>query len=72
MSETMTEENLNKIVKFAPALVVLVIGSLFMAEAIVNSVNGTVLFFADVNRGFEFVIGFVFVVLAATLIPRKS
>jgi hypothetical protein len=43
-----------------------------MAEAVVNLVTGEVLFFSDINWGLEFTIGFVFVLLAAHLMPKKE
>lgn len=66
------KKDLNQVYTLIPAIIVVVIGALLMAEAIVNLVTGEVLFFADINRGLEFTIGFVFVLLAAHLMPGKS
>jgi hypothetical protein len=66
------EKDLNQVYILIPAIIVVVIGALLMAEAVVNIVTGEVLFFSDINRGLEFTIGFVFVLLAGYLMPRKS
>jgi hypothetical protein len=47
--------------------IVLVLGALMMAEATTATVADTVLFFEGVNHGFEFVIGFIAVVVAASI-----
>ncbi|MCE5213160.1 MAG: hypothetical protein LLF83_00360 [Methanobacterium sp.] len=66
-----TEKDLNRVYTLIPTIIVVVIGALLMAEAIVNIVTGEVLFFYDINRGLEFTIGFVFVLLAGYLMPKK-
>jgi hypothetical protein len=66
------KKDLNRVYTLIPAIIVVVIGALLMAEAIVNIVTGEVLFFSDISRGLEFTIGFVFVLLAGYLMPRKS
>ena len=66
------KKDLNQVYTLIPAIIVVVIGALLMAEAVVNMVTGEVLFFSDINRGLEFTIGFVFVLLAAHLMPKKD
>ncbi|MEN6330180.1 MAG: hypothetical protein ABFC91_07810 [Methanobacteriaceae archaeon] len=65
-------KDLNRVYTLIPAIIVVVIGALLMAEAVVNLVTGEVLFFEGINRGLEFTIGFVFVLLAAHWIPQKG
>lgn len=49
-------------------LIVLVLGALMMAEAGVSIVTNTSFMFAEnMNRGFEFVVGLVAIVLAAVV-----
>jgi hypothetical protein len=69
--DSSAKKDLNRVYTLIPAIIVVVIGALLMAEAVVNIVTGEVLFFADINRGLEFTIGFVFVLLAAYLMPKK-
>ncbi len=70
--DSYAQKDLSRVYTLIPAIIVVVIGALLMAEAVVNMVTGEVLFFADINRGLEFTIGFVFVLLAAYLMPGKS
>ncbi len=49
-------------------VIVVVLGALMMAEGVVGIVAGTSFMFAEnMNRGFEFVVGFVAVVLGAVV-----
>ena len=49
-------------------LIVLVLGALMMAEGVVSTVANTNFMFAEnMNRGFEFVVGFIAIVLAAVI-----
>ena len=57
------------VIRFGVGLVLIVLGGLLMTEGIVGAVNETTLFFEGVNRGFEFVVGFVTIVVGASLIP---
>jgi Na+/H+ antiporter NhaC len=60
--------------KFAAGIIVLVCGALMTAEAVTTTVTGDQLFFSGINRGFEFMIGFIVIILGASLIDdnRKN
>ena len=55
--------------RFGAALIVIVLGGLMTAESVVSTVTGSALFFEGIGRPFEFVVGFITIVLGATLIP---
>jgi len=60
---------MRKIGRFAAGIIVLVLGALMIAEAVTSTVANTPFMFLEgVNRGFEFVIGFVAILLAASVI----
>jgi hypothetical protein len=49
-------------------LIVVVLGALTMADAVVSMVtNNSFMFAENMNRGFEFVVGFVAIVLGAVV-----
>jgi hypothetical protein len=49
-------------------LIVIVLGALTMADAVVSMVTNTSFMFAEnMNRGFEFVVGFVTIVLGGAV-----
>jgi uncharacterized membrane protein HdeD (DUF308 family) len=49
-------------------VILTVLGALMMAEGVVSTVASTHFMFAEnMNRGFEFVVGFVTIVLAAII-----
>lgn len=54
---------------FGASVVLIVLGALLLAESIVGSMNGTTLFFEGVNRGFEFIVGLVTLIVGASLMP---
>lgn len=64
--------NPRDVVGLAVGIIVIVLGALMLAEAIVGAVNHTTLFFEDVNRGFEFVVGLMAIILGASLIPEQK
>ncbi|MBU0497663.1 MAG: hypothetical protein KKG04_06895 [Candidatus Thermoplasmatota archaeon] len=53
--------------KFAAGMIVLVCGALMTAEAVTTTVTGELLLFTGINRGFEFMIGFIAIILGASL-----
>lgn len=57
------------VIRFCWAAGMIVPGALIIAESLSNAVTGTTLFFNGIDRSFEFVVGFLAVVLGATLIP---
>jgi len=57
---------------FAAALFLIVLGALMLAEGIVGAMNGSTLFFEGVNRGFEFVVGLVTLIVGASLMPPEK
>jgi len=57
------------VARFGAALIVIVLGALMMAESVASMVTGNTLFFESLRRPFEFVVGFIIIVLGATLIP---
>lgn len=58
-------------VRFAASLIVLVLGAVMLAEGVLGWVAGTSLFFEGVDPSFKFVVGFLFIVLAASIMPRR-
>ena len=53
-------------------IVVLVLGALMVAESVTSVVAGSPFMFREgVNRGFEFMVGFVAIVLAASTIDQS-
>ncbi len=64
--------NASDVFSFAVGLVVIVLGALMLADGIVGWLNDTSFLFEGVNRGFEFVVGFMGVVLGASLIPEEK
>lgn len=57
---------------FGASIVVIVLGALLLAEGVVGSLNGTMIFFAGVNRGFELIMGLVTVIVGASLMPSTK
>ncbi len=57
---------------FGAAIVLIVLGALMIAEGIIGALNGTSLFFSGVNRGFEFVMGLVTLIVGASLMPEEK
>jgi len=56
---------------FVAGIIVLVFGALMIAEAVSSTVANTILFFEGVNRGFEFMVVFMAVVLAAYIMDES-
>lgn len=54
------------------SIVLIVLGALLLAEGVVGALNGTTLFFEGVNRGFEFIMGLVTVIVGASLMPSQK
>ncbi len=54
------------------SIVLIVLGALLLAEGVVGALNGTTLFFGGVNRGFEFIMGLVTVIVGASLMPPQK
>jgi hypothetical protein len=55
-----------KISGLVAGIILTVLGALMMAEGVVTTVgNNSFMFAEDMNRGFEFVVGFISVVLAS-------
>ncbi len=57
---------------FGASIVLIVLGALLLAEGVAGSLNGTMLFFDGVNRGFEFVMGLVTIIVGASLMPAAK
>lgn len=57
---------------FGGGLIVIVLGALLLAEGVAGTVTNSTIFFEGVNRGFEGVVGFIAVILGASLIPRPK
>jgi len=57
----------SKISRCAISILVLALGALMISESVTSVVaNQSFMFLEGVNRGFEFVVGFIAIVLAAT------
>ena len=56
-----------EVTRFAGSLIVFILGALMIAEGVVKSVAGSTIFFPSVDGNFEFVVGFVVIVLAASI-----
>ena len=62
----------SKVSRYAASVLVLVLGALMISESLTSVVaNQSFLFLESVNRGFEFVVGLIAIVLAATLMDAK-
>ncbi len=62
----------SKIGRYATSILVLILGSLMISESVTSVVaNHSFMFLEGVNRGFEFVVGLIAIVLAATLMDAK-
>lgn len=57
---------------FGAALFLIVLGALMLAEGIVGTMNNSTLFFEGVNRGFEFVVGLVTLIVGASMMPAEK
>lgn len=62
----------SELVEFAFALVVLVIGALTMAFGILKYLTGTSLLYGNTDPAFQFLVGFVVVIIASFLIPDNT
>ncbi len=58
--------------RLGAGLLLIVLGALMLAEGIAGSITNSVLFFAGVNRGFEFVVGLVTVIVGASMVPEMK
>jgi len=56
--------------RFAAGLIVIVLGALMLAEGVLGWITGTSLFYEGINHSFEFVVGFIAIVLAAPLLEE--
>ena len=56
--------------RFAAGLIVIALGALMIAEGVLGWVTGTSLFYEGVNHSFEFVVGFIAIVLGASLLDE--
>lgn len=57
---------------FIAGLIVVVLGALLIAESVTSIVADSPFMFVDgVNRGFEFVVGFIALVLAASALDES-
>ncbi len=54
------------------SIILIVLGALLLAEGVLGTLNGTTLFFGGVNRGFEFIMGLVTVIVGASLMPPQK
>ena len=61
--------NATDVIRFGWALILIVLGALLIAESVLNTVTVTARFFNGTERSFEFLVGFIAIVLGATLIP---
>jgi len=62
----------SKISRYAASILVLVLGALMISESVTSVVaNQSFMFLEGVNRGFEFVVGLIAIVLAATLMDAR-
>ncbi len=69
---TPSVETINKIGRFIAGMVVLVLGALMVADAVVTYVANTPFMFTEgLNRGFEFVVGLIAIILAGTLMDES-
>ncbi len=64
--------SIRDIFAFGASMVLIVLGALLLAEGVIGSVNGTMLFFEGVNRGFEFIMGLVTVIVGASMMPSQK
>lgn len=64
--------SIRNIFEFGASVVLIVLGALLLAEGVIGSLNGTMLFFDGVNRGFEFIMGLVTVIVGASLMPTEK
>ncbi len=60
------------IFSFGASIVLIVLGALLIAEGVIGSINGTMLFFDGVNRGFEFIVGLVTIIVGASEMPEAK
>ena len=66
-----TSNDLSEVTRFAGSLIVLVLGALMLAEGVVKSVTKTAIFFPSVDGNFEFVVGFIVLVFAASIMSMN-
>lgn len=65
----MRSYSISEMASFAMALVVLVLGALTLAFAIVKVVAGINILYGNTDPAFQFVVGFSIVILGSMLIP---
>ncbi len=58
--------------RFVAGIVLIVLGALLLAEGIAGSITNSTLFFEGVNRGFEFIVGLVTLIVGASMIPEMK
>lgn len=61
--------NMKDMVRFTWAVIVIAIGAVILAEIVLRMIIGATLLFTGTERWFELAVGFITVVLGATLIP---
>lgn len=60
------------LMRFGADLIVIVLDALMLAEGVLGWVSNTSLFYEGVNPSFKFVVGFIAVVLAASLMEKEK
>ncbi len=64
--------DLAQVTRFAGSFIVLILGTLMLAEGVIKSIAGSTLFFPELGSSFEFVIGFVIIVLGASVMSMNK
>jgi hypothetical protein len=58
--------------RFVASLIVIVLGALMIADSALEMAGNSAIFFEDVNYKFKFVVGFVVIVLAASIMDLSK
>ena len=58
--------------RFSGSLLVIVLGAIMLAEGVLSSVTGTSIFFEGINPSFKVVVGFIVIILAASIMQDSK
>ena len=58
--------------RFSGSLLVIILGAIMLAEGVLGSVTGTSIFFEGINPSFKVVVGFIAIILAASIMQDSK
>jgi small neutral amino acid transporter SnatA (MarC family) len=70
-TEARNRYDIAQLLGFVFVVLVLALGALMMAGAIVKTISNTTILFGATNPAFEFVVGFIIIILAANIMAQN-